>query len=119
MAAPRAVFQTLEVFRHYALVEARPETSRHHQIRVLLASKGTPLLADPFYGDGKPLLLSTLKRTFKIPREGERPLIARTALHAAALEFPHPVTELPMKLEAPPPKDFEIALKYLRKFFTR
>jgi RluA family pseudouridine synthase len=115
----RAAFQILEVFKNYALVEARPETGRHHQIRVLLASKGTPLLADPFYGDGKPLLLSTLKRSFKIPREGERPLIARPALHSAALEFPHPVTELPVKLEAPLPKDFAIALKYLRKFTGR
>ena len=115
----RAAFQILEVFRNYALVEARPETGRHHQIRVLLASKGTPLLGDPYYGDGKPLLLSTLKRNFKMPREGERPLIARPALHAASLEFPHPVTEATMKIEAPLSKDFAVALKHLRKYVGR
>jgi RluA family pseudouridine synthase len=112
----RTLFQTLEFFRRYALVEARPVTGRQHQIRVHLAAAGIPLLADPFYGDGKPLLLSTLKRGFKEPREGERPLIARTALHALSLEFTHPATGATIKLEAPPPKDFELALKYLRKF---
>lgn len=115
----RTTFTILEVFRHYALVEAQPETGRQHQIRLHLAAAGTPCVADPFYGDGKPLLLSTLKRNYKPPREGERPLIARTALHAASLEFAHPLTELPTKLEAPLPKDFEIALKYLRKYFGR
>ena len=32
------------------LVEARPLTGRHHQIRVHLKSVGTPLLVDPIYG---------------------------------------------------------------------
>ena len=112
----RTAFQTLETFRGYALITALPETGRQHQIRVHLAAAGTPLLADPFYGDGRPLMLSTIKRNYKTPREGERPLIARTALHAASLEFPHPSTGTVMMLSAPPPHDFELALKYLRKF---
>ena len=112
----RTVFQTLETFRGYALVAAAPVTGRQHQIRVHLAAAGTPILADPFYGDGRPLLLSTIKKHFKEPREGERPLIARTALHAESLEFPHPVTGTLTKISAPPPHDFELALKYLRKF---
>ena len=112
----RTVFQTLETFRGYALLSAMPETGRQHQIRVHLMAAGTALLADPFYGDGRPLLLSSLKKHFKPPREGERPLLGRTALHAESLEFPHPVSGEMMTLRAPLPHDFELALKYLRKF---
>ncbi len=109
-------FQTLEKFRGYALVCARPETGRQHQIRVHLAALHCPVLADPFYGGGAGLLLSTLKRHYKPPRAGERPLIGRLALHAESIEFPHPVTGASLTIQAPLPNDFAVALKYLRKF---
>ena len=44
------------------------------------------------------------------------PLIARLALHAAALTFTHPVSREKMTLASPLPNDLEVALKYLRKF---
>lgn len=112
----RTTFQILETFRGYALLSATPETARQHQIRVHLAAVGTPILADPYYGDGRPLLLSSIKKHFKLPREGERPLMGRTALHAEALEFPHPVTGIATLVKAPLAHDFELTLKYLRKF---
>jgi RluA family pseudouridine synthase len=102
----------------FAHLECRPLTGRTHQIRVHLAASGTPILNDPFYGDDTRLLLSDLKRGYK-GREDERPLIARLGLHAGALTFTHPATREPVTLTAPRPQDFEVALKYLRKFADR
>ncbi len=102
----------------FAHLECRPQTGRTHQIRVHLAASGTPILSDPFYGNETQLLLSDLKRGYK-GREEERPLIARLALHAAALTFKHPLTREPATLQAPRPQDFEVALKYLHKFTRR
>jgi len=99
----------------FALVEARPVTSRPHQIRLHLAERGAPVLNDALYGDATALLLSGLKRGYK-GRDDEKPLITRLAVHAAALTFRHPLTREPFTVEAPPDKDFEVALKYLRKF---
>ncbi|MDI1250322.1 MAG: pseudouridine synthase [Lacunisphaera sp.] len=100
----------------FACLECRPLTGRTHQIRVHLAASGTPILNDPLYGDAtQQLLLSNLKRGYK-GRADERPLLTRLALHAGALTFTHPVSREKLTLTAPLPKDFEVALKYLRKF---
>ena len=115
-------FRTLERFRGppgrpgFALVECRPLTGRTHQLRVHLAAAGAPILNDPFYGNPDlKLLLSDLKRRYK-GRDEEKPLIARLALHASELTLKHPVTREPITLCAPLPHEFEVALKYLRKF---
>lgn len=102
----------------FAWLECRPQTGRTHQIRVHLAATGTPILNDPFYGDETRLLLSDLKRGYK-GRDDEKPLIARLALHAAALTFTHPVSREKMTIASPLPNDLEVALKYLRKFAGR
>ena len=100
----------------YAFVECRPLTGRTHQLRVHLAAAGAPILFDPFYGHpGVTLLLSDLKRGYK-GRDDEKPLIGRLALHASALTLKHPVTREPITLAAALPHEFEVALKYLRKF---
>lgn len=102
----------------YAFVECRPLTGRTHQLRVHLAAAGAPILNDPFYGDPElRLLLSDFKRGYK-GRDDEKPLIARLALHASELTLKHPVTREPLTLQAPLPHEFEVALKYLRKFAT-
>jgi 23S rRNA pseudouridine1911/1915/1917 synthase len=62
-------------------------SGRTHQIRVHLASRGHPLVADALYG-GSPLLGLT-----------------RQALHAAALRFEHPLTGASLTFEAALPID--------------
>ena len=99
----------------FAWVECRPLTGRPHQIRLHLATGGTPVLNDPLYGNEAKLLLSDLKRGYK-GRADERPLIDRLALHAGGLTFTHPLTREPMTLTVPWPDDLAVALKYLRKF---
>jgi 23S rRNA pseudouridine1911/1915/1917 synthase len=83
-------YRTL-VVGHAALVEARPETGRTHQLRVHLAHLGAPLLGDPKYGG---------------PRMVGAVSVPRVMLHAARLELPHPITGALLHFEAPLPADF-------------
>jgi len=66
-------------------------TGRTHQIRVHLASRGHPLVADAVYGGRAALGM------------------ARQALHAVRLELEHPVTRAPLSFACPPPEDFSTA----------
>ncbi|MDQ1343746.1 MAG: rRNA synthase [Patescibacteria group bacterium] len=84
----------------YALLQCRIETGRTHQIRVHLASIGTPVLGDRAYGEvGEN---SFAKRKFGISRQ---------LLHAWKLEFPHPETGERIRVEAPLEPDMEELLK--------
>jgi RluA family pseudouridine synthase len=111
-------FQVLENFpgHGYALLSCEPLTGRTHQIRVHAAHAGLKIVGDTLYG-GKPLWLSRLKPDYRLkPGHEERPLLARVALHAEELQLVHPITGQTITITAPWPKDFNVALKYLRKF---
>lgn len=109
-------FHTAENFGRFALVECRPVTSRTHQVRLHLATAGAPVLNDALYGAiGRELRLSELKKHYK-GREEEKPLIGCLALHATSLTLRHPSTRESFTVEAPLPREFTIALKYLRKY---
>jgi 23S rRNA pseudouridine1911/1915/1917 synthase len=110
-------WRTLETFRGWTLLLVRPRTGRTHQIRVTFAHLGCPVAADRLYGDGQGILLSSLKRGYKRPRDhGEFPLLGRLGLHALALEFDDPdAPGTPVRLECPPPKDLRVTLERLRR----
>lgn len=69
------------------------ETGRTHQIRVHLASLGTPIVGDALYGK------SALDHRLPTPP-------VRQLLHAHTLEIPHPITGEMLSLHAPLPQDF-------------
>ena len=75
----------------FSALRCKLHTGRTHQIRVHLASRGHPLVADAVYG-GRPALAMT-----------------RQALHATRLGFVHPVTGALLSFDAPPPADFASA----------
>jgi RluA family pseudouridine synthase len=110
-------FRVLEKFTGCTLMECRPRTGRTHQIRVHLQYAGHPIYGDMVY-DGEWLLLSVIKRgDYRLkPGREERPLIGSLALHAAKLDLPHPATGAPVHIEAPTPREFNVALKYLRRY---
>ena len=75
------------------LMECVIETGRTHQIRVHMASLGTPVVGDAVYGFG-----AYDKRL--------DPPAPRQLLHAWRLALKHPVTREEMSFEAPIPPDF-------------
>lgn len=83
------IFRVLEEFGKFSLVEFQILTGRTHQIRVHMSDYGHPIVCDPLYGDGKPILLSSLKKKFNLSKDQleERPIMPRLALHAWKLRF--------------------------------
>jgi len=109
-------YEVLEDFKIFSLVQFQIHTGRTHQIRVHAKHIGHPVVCDELYGDGKPILLSTLKHKFKLSKNEleERPILNRLALHALSLQFINTNGEK-IKLEAPVPKDLRALLQQLRK----
>jgi 23S rRNA pseudouridine1911/1915/1917 synthase len=90
--AAATCYQVLRQFVDTALVELTLETGRTHQIRLHLAHRGHPVIGDGMYG---------------VPGLG----MNRQALHAVELGFRHLATGEEIKVKAPLPTDFSLALK--------
>ena len=109
-------FVMLEDFGFYSLVQFNIHSGRTHQIRVHMKFSSHPIACDPIYGDGKPILLSSFKKKYKLSlhEEAERPLVNRLALHSYRLIFKDAHSKL-HTLEAPLPKDLRALLQQLKK----
>ncbi|SEM13442.1 23S rRNA pseudouridine1911/1915/1917 synthase [bacterium A37T11] len=80
-------YQILGEMDGYYLIQVSPLTGRPHQIRVQLASQGSPIVGDFKYG---------------FPRDRRSRAIY---LHAKKLNFSHPISNHPMELQAELPND--------------
>jgi 23S rRNA pseudouridine1911/1915/1917 synthase len=107
----RTHFVVQEAFRDCALLAARLETGRTHQVRVHASAVGHPVVGDPLYGGIR-----------KSPRDWSPDLADAVAclqgqlLHAYALAFEHPITGERMHFTAPLPDDFQQVLTLLRGY---
>jgi 23S rRNA pseudouridine1911/1915/1917 synthase len=113
-------YETIDTFNGYSWVKFRIHTGRTHQIRIHMKNIGNPIVADDLYGDGKPLLLSSLKSKFKLSKleEEERPIMPRLALHAWQLKISDKKGHS-LELEAPLPKDMRATLQQLEKLLKK
>ena len=96
-------YRVLGRYRHFTLLEVKPETGRTHQIRVHLSSIGHPVVGDTLYGAPSRITIGgrdekTLDRNF---------------LHAAAIRFRHPHSSKEMKFSAGLPQQLEAFLSRL------
>lgn len=103
-------YTVLERFRAHTYVKVVLETGRTHQIRVHFAYRRHPLVGDPVYGGRPALPKGAGDRIVKTLRS-----FRRQALHAARLEFAHPVSGQPARFDAPLPDDFSALLDALRE----
>jgi 23S rRNA pseudouridine955/2504/2580 synthase len=94
-------FKVLQRFDGFSLIEARPITGRTHQIRVHAQYVGHSLVGDNKYGDddvNEVMRVQGIKRLF---------------LHASALSFYLPDSEVLTHVDAPLPPDLSIPLSKL------
>lgn len=109
-------YDVMEDYGIYSLVQFNIQSGRTHQIRVHMKFAGHPIACDAIYGDGKPILLSSFKKKYKlsIHEDEERPLVNRLALHSHRLIFTDATANKHI-LEAPLPKDMKALLQQLQK----
>ena len=93
----RTHFEVLETLAEDALVRARLETGRTHQVRAHFAAIGHPLCGDPRYGHAGRLGLT------------------RQFLHSARIGFRHPEGGEELEFSSPLPADLEAALGRARE----
>jgi 23S rRNA pseudouridine1911/1915/1917 synthase len=92
----QTLFWVAREFTSCSLLRVQIITGRTHQIRVHLAAIGHPVLGDRLYGR---------------PQPTEPP---RVFLHAAELQFTHPITGQPLAFQAPLPPDLQTFLDALQ-----
>jgi 23S rRNA pseudouridine955/2504/2580 synthase len=95
----QTVFRRAKEFPGYTLLSAELLTGRTHQIRVHLAHLRFPVVGDDKYGD------------FELNRAVAKQGLKRMFLHAAELEFAHPITGEPLKFASPLPPELERFLR--------
>jgi len=93
-------YRVIKRYRAHTHVRVQLETGRTHQIRVHLAHAGYPIVGDRVYG-GR---LTLPKGASEALRQAVRDF-PRQALHAARLQFAHPVTGKPLECVSPLPAD--------------
>jgi 23S rRNA pseudouridine1911/1915/1917 synthase len=106
--------KVLERYACTTLVACKLRTGRTHQIRVHMASKNHPIVADHEYG-GAEAVLPKVHHSFRMAAREILSTIQRQALHAHVLGFEHPVSKEHLFFQTPLPDDIEHAVSVARK----
>lgn len=90
--AAHTICQTIACDGKFSVVRITLATGRTHQIRVHLKHQKTPILGDNIYGN------SVVNAKHHVTRQ---------LLHAQSLRLLHPISQLPLVIEAPLPEDIK------------
>jgi 23S rRNA pseudouridine1911/1915/1917 synthase len=101
------LYEVVEGFRRFSLLQLTIKTGRTHQIRVHLSSIKHPVVGDTLYGAPARIQCSGGKQTL--------PALERNFLHAAFLQFCHPRTLEMMSFSSNLPEDLRLFLIQIRK----
>lgn len=111
----RTILTPVQTMGPCSLVKAELLTGRMHQIRATLFSLGYPMAGDKLYGPDESLFIKRAK-TGRLSEDDYRRLgMKRQALHAAGIQFPHPVSGENLALTSSIPADMQEMLAHLRE----
>jgi 23S rRNA pseudouridine1911/1915/1917 synthase len=103
-----SLYQVVERFDEFTLLDVEIKTGRTHQIRVHLAYIKNPIVGDPNYDGGRAQQLKNQKLRAAVTR------LHRPFLQATRLSFTHPVSGARLAFETPLPPDLQTFLELLR-----
>lgn len=92
-------YRVSDYYKSFTVVDVMPITGRTNQIRIHFAKLGHPLVGEDKYAFRKDFPLR----------------FRRTALHAASLEWPHPITKKMICVQSPLPADMQAFLEKAEK----
>lgn len=101
------LYEVVENFPRFSLLQLTIKTGRTHQIRVHLSSIKHPVVGDTLYGAPARITLSAGKQTL--------PTLERNFLHAAFLQFLHPRTQQTMSFSSDLPEELRLFLNQVRR----
>ena len=106
-APSETLFHCLESKNGKSLLRVHPKTGRTHQIRVHGAWYGHPLIGDKKYHPDESIYLEYLDHGFT-DRVRDACYFERLCLHAAGIQFRHPVTGEFCEFKCPVPEDMKM-----------
>ena len=109
------IYRVRERYEGFTLVELELKTGRTHQIRVHMEHLGHPIAGDDYYG-GRRLTRGAVVPKGAEERPRDEPLLPRQALHAALLEFDHPISGKRSTFTAPLYPDMRELIGLLREY---
>lgn len=111
-------FKVLYSYGFASVLQVILETGRTHQIRVHLSHFGYPVIGDPDYKGRDRRILRKIGSKHQEIFDVAMEIMCRQALHAASLEFIHPVKKKQMRFTAPLHKDMRELIDFFNKSVT-
>jgi len=105
-------YWTIDEYEFTTLLKVKLRTGRTHQIRVHFSHTNNPVFGDKTYGGDTVVFGGGSPKKKKIALQCLR-IANRQMLHAASLEFYHPILKNRMSFEAPLPEDMKKVLTIL------
>jgi 23S rRNA pseudouridine1911/1915/1917 synthase len=108
-------FKVLRSYGFASILKILLETGRTHQIRVHLSHFGYPVIGDEGYGGRDKRILRRIGLDYEDVFDKIMKIIDRQALHAASIEFTHPIKKRRIRIAAPIYEDMKTLIDFLNE----